>query len=118
MEMPNIGAAMAAKPEPATADEETLAEMRAQLWAAGLDLDESAFIARMLWRNGCRIVTWRPIETAPTDETQILAATEDGRRMIWSAEMLTRVTTGKTPFHLQFPATHWALLPAPPRKSE
>ena len=47
--------AFATKPEPQTEDEETLAEMRAQLWAAGLDLEESAFIARMLFRNGQRI---------------------------------------------------------------
>jgi hypothetical protein len=56
-----LGAAMLAKPEPQTEDENTLEEMRAQLWAAGLDLEESQFIARMLWRNGQRIV---PIKTA------------------------------------------------------
>lgn len=51
----NLAAAMVAKLEPQTEDENTLEEMRAQLWAAGLDLEESAFIARMLWRNGQRI---------------------------------------------------------------
>ena len=57
---------------------------------------------------------WQSIETAPTDATQILAVTGDGRIMIWSAEMLNRVMTGKQPFHLQFPATHWMPLPDPP----
>lgn len=33
--------AMLARPEPQTADEEMLAEMQAQLWAAGLDMEES-----------------------------------------------------------------------------
>lgn len=50
-----LAAMIFAKQEPLTEDEDTLAEMRAQLWAAGLDLEESAFIARMLFRNGQRI---------------------------------------------------------------
>lgn len=49
-------AELAAKPEPTDADAETVREMSAQLWGAGLDLEESAFIARMLFRNGQRIV--------------------------------------------------------------
>jgi len=57
---------------------------------------------------------WQPIETAPKDRTQILAVTNDGRIMIWSAEMLRRIMSGNQPFHLQFPATHWMPLPKPP----
>jgi len=59
---------------------------------------------------------WRPIESAPKDDTQILAVTADGRIMIWAGEMLHRVMTGAQPFHLQFPATHWMPLPHPPLK--
>lgn len=42
------------KPEPTDADADELAEMRAQVWAAGATLEDSEFIARMLWRNGIR----------------------------------------------------------------
>jgi hypothetical protein len=52
-----LAAMIFAKQEPQTEDEDILAEMRAQLWAAGLDLEESQFIARMLFRNGKRIVS-------------------------------------------------------------
>lgn len=42
------------KPEPTDRDADELEEMRAQVWAAGATLEDSAFIARMLWRNGIR----------------------------------------------------------------
>ena len=44
------------KPEPTDIDANELEEMRAQIWAAGATLEDSAFIARMLWRNGIRFV--------------------------------------------------------------
>jgi non-ribosomal peptide synthetase component F len=52
-----LAAMIFAKQEPQTEDEDILAEMLAQLWAAGLDLEGSQFIARMLFRNGKRIVS-------------------------------------------------------------
>lgn len=50
---------------------------------------------------------WRPIDTMPSDDVQVIAATDDGRVMIWSSEILSRVMSGAQPFHLQFPATRW-----------
>lgn len=44
------------KPEPTDADADDLKEMRAQVWAAGATLEDSEFIARMLWRNGIRFI--------------------------------------------------------------
>ena len=59
---------------------------------------------------------WQPIETAPTDDTLFLAATADGRIMIWNGSLLHRVLTEeRQPLHLQFPATHWMPLPELPR---
>lgn len=55
---------------------------------------------------------WRDINTLPTDDVQVLAATEDGRVMIWSTEILSRVMSGKQPFHLQFPANRWMHIPS------
>lgn len=57
---------------------------------------------------------WKPIETAPKDDTQFLATTSDGRMMIWAGRLLRSLRGTHTPFHLQFPATHWMPLPAPP----
>lgn len=57
---------------------------------------------------------WQLIETLLNNDDFILAATRDGRRMIWKASILLRNIAGPTPKHLQFPATHWRSLPAPP----
>jgi hypothetical protein len=65
------------------------------------------------YRNGVAL-HWHTINTMPKEDTQIMACTADGRVMIWSSDMLRRVMSGKQPFHLQFPATHWMLLPATP----
>lgn len=57
---------------------------------------------------------WLPIESAPKDGKLFLAATDDGRIMIWRGSILARDLAGPTPNHLSFPATHWRPLPAPP----
>lgn len=70
--------------------------------------------------NTLREVTaWQPIETAPKDDTMILAATSDGRVMVWAGYILHRTRNGPQPIpaHLQFPATHWMPLPSAPEVS-
>ena len=57
---------------------------------------------------------WLPIESAPKDASLFLAATSDGRMMIWRADLLARAMDMSTPDHLTFPATHWMPLPSPP----
>lgn len=57
---------------------------------------------------------WQSIETAPKDDTLFLAATGDGRMMIWNGKILATATARGTPNHLSFPATHWMPLPQPP----
>ncbi len=69
---------------------------------------------------------WQPIETMPTGEELILAwvppdgGFPDGRMMIWKASILARQFEPgqRTPNHLQYPATRWMLLPAPPPAGE
>jgi hypothetical protein len=60
---------------------------------------------------------WQPIETAPRDGEMILAATADGRMMIWKASLLQVAMEPTLSRHLQFPATHWMPLPEPPEVS-
>ena len=55
---------------------------------------------------------WQPIETMPTGDDLFLAATEDGRIMIWRGSILARNLKGPTPDHLSFPAVAWQPLPA------
>jgi hypothetical protein len=57
---------------------------------------------------------WRDIASAPTDDTVFLAATADGRMMIWRGHFLVTAMKDSTPDRLQYPATHWRPLPAPP----
>ena len=59
---------------------------------------------------------WRPMVEAPVDDTQILAATDDGRVMIFSGEILFRIGLENQPTHLQFPAIAWMPIPSPPKK--
>ena len=63
---------------------------------------------------------WRPIGTAPKDETLFLVSTSDGRMMIWRGDLLAgnleRQRAGRQPDHLSFPATHWQYLPKPPAR--
>ncbi len=65
---------------------------------------------------------WKPIETMPKDDTLLLAATKDGRIMIWRgkflADNLHRQSIGHEPDHLAFPATHWMPLPALPKEGD
>jgi hypothetical protein len=61
---------------------------------------------------------WHPIGTMPTDDTLFLAATADGRMMIWRGDILAHSLRERTPHHLQFPATHWMPLPWPPPRRE
>lgn len=62
---------------------------------------------------------WRPIATAPKDETLFLAACPpdanfpDGRVMIWKGSIFA-FQNDRTPEHLKFPATHWMPLPTAP----
>jgi hypothetical protein len=59
-----------------------------------------------------------PIESRPKGDTQFLACTADGRVMIFNGVILDRILTNddRAPSHLQFPATHWMPLPAPPKQ--
>jgi len=106
-----------------TPDEKRIAdiEARAVIVDGKVTLTEedyqSLIASRLAWKHTAKcfsVSEWREINTAPKDDTEILAVTNDGWVMIWSAEMLNRVMTGKQPFHLQFPATHWMPLPEPP----
>lgn len=54
---------------------------------------------------------WRPIASAPIDDTLILARTDDGRVMVWSGKLLERAMGRTTPDHLRFPATRWMPIP-------
>jgi hypothetical protein len=56
---------------------------------------------------------WQSIESVPTDDTQFLTVTADGRIMIWSGRIFA-LQNDRTPGHLTFPATHWMALPEPP----
>lgn len=57
------------------------------------------------------VLRWRSMKTAPTDDTLILAATEDGRRMIFRGSILAGAMKASTPEHLRFPAVAWMPLP-------
>jgi hypothetical protein len=48
--------AMQHVPLPETEEENTIAEMRAQLWAAGIGAGDAEFAARQLYQQGCRII--------------------------------------------------------------
>ena len=50
----------ASRPEPTGGDTEMLSEISAQLWAAGASLEDAAFIAKMLWRNGFTVTGRAP----------------------------------------------------------
>ncbi len=63
-----LAGAIAMGQEPADADSETIAEMSAQIWAAGATLEDADFIARMLFRNGKRIVNAHRREAAQSAE--------------------------------------------------
>lgn len=57
-------------------------------------------------------VAWRSIESRPTDDTFILARTDDDRpAMVWKASILARNLAGPTPEHLRYPATKWMPIP-------
>jgi hypothetical protein len=57
---------------------------------------------------------WRPIESAPKGDEIFMAATADGRIMIFRGSILANMMKRSTPDHLQFPATHWRPPPSPP----
>ena len=58
---------------------------------------------------------WRPIDTMPKGEAIFMAATADGRIMIFRGSILANMIKRSTPDHLQFPAVAWKLLPSPPK---
>lgn len=64
------------------------------------------------------VMPWLPISTAPKDHTLFLAATSDGRMMIFRGDLLARALDARAPDHLTFPATHWMPLPARPATAE
>jgi len=65
-------------------------------------------------------MNWNPIDELAGAPDLVLAYVPpdaqfpQGRMMIWSRDILARNIKGPTPGHLQFPATHWMHLPAPP----
>jgi len=71
---------------------------------------------------------WRPIETAPKDETLIIIGSYNGRSQwcsdIWSGKALAdeqaKIANGvyKTSPHLMWEPTHWMPLPASPSMKE
>lgn len=67
-------------------------------------------------RSAGLLVEWNAIETMPTDDTLFIAATADGRRMIWRGDLLVKAMLDRTPDHLQFPAVAWMPLPKPPEE--
>lgn len=71
------------KPEPTDADGEVLAEMRAQIWAAGATLEDSEFIARMLWRNGRVLVPIKPTEKMLEELARIGDGPEISGAEVW-----------------------------------
>lgn len=79
-------------------------EQEAQAAADELNLDYDG-----LYLVGDRNL-WQHIETLPSEDTEVIAATDDGRVMIWSSAILSRVMSGVQPFHLKFPATRWMLI--------
>lgn len=58
---------------------------------------------------------WQPIETMPKGEEIFMAATVDGRIMIFRGSILASMMKCSTPGHLQFPAVAWKPLPSPPK---
>lgn len=68
--------------------------------------DDFAALIEMVER-----VQWRAIESLPDGDEMIIARTDDGRVMVWRANILARNLRGPTPEHLQFPATHWTNIP-------
>ena len=60
-------------------------------------------------------VGWRDIASAPKDGTLFLAATADGRVVIFRGDILATAMKKGTPNHLQFPAIAWMPLPVAPK---
>ncbi len=60
---------------------------------------------------------WQPIESAPKDDTMIVAWCQRGPLVI-SGRMLAIAELPETPLHLRLHATHWMPLPQPPTESE
>lgn len=81
--------------------------------------DDWEAIKTLLADRSDDISPWQPIATlpdhVPEDDDCILAATDDGRRMIWRIVLLkhqlANTARGRQPAHLQFPATRWMRLP-------
>jgi hypothetical protein len=58
---------------------------------------------------------WRPIDTVPKGDEIFMAATADGRIMIFRGSILANMMKKSTPEHLAFPAIAWMPLPEPPK---
>lgn len=53
---------------------------------------------------------WKPISEWPERDELIIAATDDGRRMVLGPRQLAFAVDPKPPAHPQFPATFWMYL--------
>lgn len=62
------------KPEPDETGDE-FKDMAAHIWGAGAALEDAAFIARMLWRNGFRVTPAAPQQAKAQFEKQRFGAT-------------------------------------------
>jgi hypothetical protein len=58
---------------------------------------------------------WRTIDSIPKGDEIFMAATADGRIMIFRGRILARMMKASEPVHLQFPAIAWMPLPEPPK---
>lgn len=70
-------------------------------------------------------MTWRPIETAPKDGTQILILLSGGDIIVGPApiemtkqERIRFARQGEWPDYKRFSATHWQPLPPPPKETD
>jgi len=81
---------------------------------------EGKHLAECEWHIAKHIVRcvnasqWLPIDTMPKGDEIFMAATADGRIMIFRGSILANMMKKSTPDHLQFPAIAWRDLPAPP----
>ena len=57
---------------------------------------------------------WQDMATLPNDDTFVLAACKDGRKMVWVARRLQTAMAIGTPKHLSLPADYWMPIRALP----
>jgi hypothetical protein len=103
---------------PMTAEEERERGIEFDTIIFSIDCPEREGHPSELQRRGQRsprqICYWRTIRSAPKDDTLFLAATRDGRIMIYRGDILATAMKETTPEHLSFPAVAWMPLPERP----